>query len=85
MTEHVHELRIVRDWSLGIVVRCDVQGCEMTMGLMEANRRLNEYGKLKRATDALSAEDARTASKVWRQKERLNVTLRAYADILEDK
>lgn len=48
MTEHVHELRIIRDWTGGIVAKCDVQGCRKTLGIMEVNRLLNANEALRK-------------------------------------
>ena len=62
MTEHRCEWRMIRDWTGGIVAKCDVIGCDKTKRLMEVNRILNEHETLKRATDVLSAEDAGAAA-----------------------
>ena len=48
MTDHEHEWRMNRDWTGGIVARCDVQDCRESMGIMEVNRVLNEHVALKR-------------------------------------
>jgi len=44
---------MIRDWSGGIVAKCDVRGCRKTLGLMEVNRYLNEHAPLKTEIEAL--------------------------------
>jgi len=48
MGEHVHELRLIRKWTGGVVAQCDIQGCKKTLGILEVNRRLNTTESLMR-------------------------------------
>lgn len=38
-----HDLRIIRDWTGGIVAKCDIKGCKKTLGIMQVNAILNEH------------------------------------------
>lgn len=91
MKKHVHEWRVIG--SIGAMCRCG-----KTMNRVECKARLNEYDKLKKATDALSAKQAEAAANsechmhdrcVYENEiQEVQNTIdacQAYADILEGK
>ena len=93
MTEHV------REWKLRFI-HCKIIADShnedgkwlKTISAEEIERRLNEYETLKKATERLSAEDARFAAgrisshpEVWDDDEGTIAAQLAYADILEGK
>ena len=101
LTEHVHEC----EWILCVSnemeeawFRCGVERCQKRLEVDEALGRLNEYETLKKATEALTAEDARELTTfagfaLLDMPERGRSpsvgrrieSLQAYADILEGK
>jgi len=82
MAEHVHELRMIRDWSGGIVAKCDIQGCRKTLGIMEVNRRLNATERL---SVKLVREELGCYAPGWTGWDKLRIAAWEYADILEGK
>lgn len=56
MAEHVHELRLLRVWDLGIVAKCDVLRCSKSLGIMDVNSMLNKHANLEQTNaDLLEA------------------------------
>ena len=104
MTEHVHDW-----WPMPIKyggdaefygAECLIEGCDAILMETEVASRLNEYETLKKATERLSAEDAKSLSHdlqvvkafaPFDDEEQavfidtITVALRDYADILEGK
>ena len=82
MAEHVCEWTMYK----GLGATCK---CGEVLDYQETNRRLNEYDKLKRATERLSAEEARqlaaSVTPITDEAHRLVLCGYAYADILEGK
>ena len=86
MTEHVHKLVITDERN---VICIDLE-CDFRLTWRQAVARLNEYEKLKAATDVLSAEMAeeiatRFGNMEMHGTEHLIDAALAYVDILEGK
>ena len=88
MTEHVCEwiVRIAKDGR--VFAECIKIDCDARLSAYDIDDRLTEYETLKKATERLSAEDARAwcevEAHIWGGDiPRACASLRAYADILE--
>ena len=66
MTEHVHEWRTTRmeNGELSAVCQDETCGMGMMLSASQVDIRLNRYGKLRKATEKLSAEKARASANV---------------------
>ncbi len=93
MAEHVHEWEFVVPYWKGadkVFIVCRENKCKMVMTKTMAAEHLTEYETLKKATERLSAEDAREISGDYTDPPRSTTfgyvqyrKLKAYADILE--
>ena len=88
MIDHVHDLKLCPDGAY-----CTWAGCSYRPTAEQTEAMLNEHAKLKRATDALSAEQAKSIGDwmdTWRYEGMRNPyssairDVRAYADALAE-
>ena len=71
--------------AVDVWIQCVDKKCHRVEYKEQAESRLNEYETLKRATEKLSAEDAKSSSDILSDfSERLAECQKAYADILKD-